>query len=193
MPTVRSMQDLLLEEMRDIYSAERMALRIYPKLRKVIQTESLREAVERHAEQTKEQVERLGKVFELMDAKTRGKTCHAMQGLTEEAQEHLDMELPPELLEVMLVADLQKIEHYEIAAYGAAKAHAEALGLQEAVGLLEETLNEEKETDTLLNQIATEEVNLQAIDQGEEEEEEEEEPRQQSGGRSRRRVAAKSR
>jgi ferritin-like metal-binding protein YciE len=160
---IRSMKELMIEELREIYHAERLALRAYPGLRKALKTPSLRDAVERHMEQTKEQVERLGQIFEMMDARTRGKTSHAMQGLIEEAQEHIDADLPPELLEVMLVADLQKMEHFEIAAYGSAKAHAEALGLQQAADLLEETLNEEKQTDTLLNQIAMEEINQQAV------------------------------
>jgi ferritin-like metal-binding protein YciE len=191
---IRSMQDLMLEELRELYSAERIAVQAYPRLRKAIQTESLRNAVEHHLEQTKEQVERLGKVFELMDAKTRAKTCHAMQGLVEEARAHIDADLTPELLEVMLVADLQKMEHLEIAAYGAARAHAEALGLDEAVELLEQTLNEEKETDALLNRLATEEINPQAMAEAEEgaaEAEEDESPstrtrgsRNQRAGRS---------
>jgi ferritin-like metal-binding protein YciE len=171
------MQDLMLEELRELYSAERIALQAYPRLRKAMQTESLQDAVERHVEQTREQVERLGRVFGLMDAKTRGKTCHAMQGLVEEARGHMDADLAPELLEVMLVADMQKIEHFEIAAYGSARAHAEALGLDQAVALLDETLNEEKETDALLNRLATEEINPRAMadaDEGEEESEEEE-------------------
>jgi ferritin-like metal-binding protein YciE len=178
------MHDLMLEELREIYSAERLALRAYPRLRKTLETQSLREAVERHTEQTKEQIERLGRVFELIDARTRSKTCHAMQGLIEEAQEHAESDLPPELLEVMLLADLQKIEHFEIAAYGSARSHAHALGLEEAAGLLEETLNEEKETDTLLNKLALEEINPRAMSekQGEDGEQESD---QQRRGRSR--------
>jgi ferritin-like metal-binding protein YciE len=161
---------------------ERLALRAYPRLRKAVQMQSLREAVERHTEQTKEQVEHLSKVFELMDARTRGKTCHAMQGLLEEAQEHAEADLPPELLEVMLLSDLQKVEHFEIAAYGSARSHAQALGLREAADLFEETLNEEKKTDMLLNKLALEEISPQAVS---EEEEGEQESGQQQGGRSR--------
>jgi ferritin-like metal-binding protein YciE len=181
---IKSMQELMLEELREIYSAERLALRAYPRMRKVIRTQSLRDAVERHVEQTKEQTGRLEQMFELMDARTRAKTCRSMQGLLEEAQEHIDADLSPELLEVMLVSDLQKIEHFEIAAYGSAKAHAQALGLQEAAKLLDQTLNEEKETDTILNQIATKEVNPQAVGESEEAEEvidtEEEKPRKRA-------------
>jgi ferritin-like metal-binding protein YciE len=196
---IRSMEELMLEELRELYSAERLALRAYPRMRKAIQTDALREAVQHHTEQTKEQVERLTHVFEMMDAKPRAKTCHSMQGLIEEAQEHLDADLEPELMEVMLIADLQKIEHLEIAAYGSAKAHAEALGYDEVAELLEETLNEEKETDALLNQVAAEEVNPRAV--GDMEEEEEEQPERQEtasrsssgkGSRSGRRTAART-
>lgn len=171
---MNSLQELVLEELRDIYSAERLATRAYPRVRKALRTPSLQEAVERHLEQTKEQIERLGTIFELMEAKTRGKTCQAMQGLIEEAQEHMEAGLGPELLEVVLVSDMQKIEHYEIAAYGSARAHAEALGLDDVVDLLEATLEEEKETDALLNRIAAEEVNPQAVESAEDTEDDEE-------------------
>jgi ferritin-like metal-binding protein YciE len=144
----------------------------------------LQQAVERHTEQTREQIERLGRVFETMEAKARGKTCQAMQGLIEQAQAHIEADLEPELLEVMLVSDLQKIEHFEIAAYGSARAHAEALGLDAAVELLQQTLDEEKETDELLNRIAAEEVNPQAVQGAEEEEEGEPEQVGEEGGQA---------
>jgi ferritin-like metal-binding protein YciE len=159
---IKTMHDLFVDELRDIYSAERQAVRAYSRLRKTIKTESLAKAVETHQEETKEQVERLSEIFEKLELKTRGKTCHAMQGLIEEAQEHAEAGLPPELLEVALVAELQKMEHYEIAAYGSAVAHAQALGLQQVVGLLQQTLEEEKKTDTLLNELALNEINPQA-------------------------------
>ncbi|MBV9758261.1 MAG: DUF892 family protein [Alphaproteobacteria bacterium] len=193
---IRSMHDLLLEELRDLYSAERLAVRAYPRIRKAIQTDALRQAVEEHLEQTKEQIERLNRVFESVDAKSRAKTCHAMEGLIEEAQEHLEADLEPELLEVILVADLQKMEHYEIASYGSAKAHAEALGLTEAAELLEETLEEEKQTDARLNQLAIDEINPQALEQAEEEageEGEEEAEPQARRQRSSRRTSARAR
>src|SRR3978361_673227 len=168
---IKSIKELRRGDVREIYSAERLALRAYPRMRKAIRTQSLRDAVERHVEQTKEQIGRLEQMFELMDARSRAKTCRAMQGLIEEAQEHIDADLSPELLEVMLVSDLQKIEHFEIAAYGSAKAHAQALGLQEAAKLLDQTLNEEKETDTILNKIATKEEKPQDVGEREEDEE----------------------
>lgn len=159
---VKTMHDLFVDELRDIYSAERQAVRAYPKLRKSLKTASLNKAVETHLEETREQIERLNEVFEKLELKTRGKTCHAMQGLIEEAQEHVEEGLPPELLEVVLVAALQKVEHYEIAAYGSVVAHAQALGLKEVADLLQQTLDEEKKTDTLLNELALKEINPQA-------------------------------
>ena len=200
---IDDMDDLLVEELRDIYSAESIALRAYPRLRRAIRTESLREAVDRHVEQTKEQVQRLDQIFEMMDERVGRTICHAMQGLAEDAQEHLEADILDELLEVVVVADLQKIEHFEIAAYGSARAHAQALGLEEAAELLAKSLEEEKQTDALLNELAEREINPQAVaadqDEGEEEEEganegeeDEDEAEQEGSSRQRRRAAASS-
>lgn len=197
------MDDLLVEELRDIYSAERIALRAYPRLRRAIRTQSLREAVDRHVEQTKEQVQRLDQIFEMMDERVGRTLCHAMQGLAEDAQEHLEADMPDELLEVVMIADLQKIEHFEIAAYGSARAHAQALGLEEAAELLARSLEEEKQTDALLNELAEREINPQAVaahqDEGDEQEEgakdegeDEDEAQQERSSRQRRRAAASS-
>lgn len=197
------MDDLLVEELRDIYSAERIALRAYPRLRRAIRTQSLREAVDRHVEQTKEQVQRLDQIFEMMDERVGRTLCHAMQGLAEDAQEHLEADMPDELLEVVMIADLQKIEHFEIAAYGSARAHAQALGLEEAAELLAKSLEEEKQTDALLNELAEREINPQAVaadqDEGDEQEEgakdegeDEDEAQQERSSRQRRRAAASS-
>jgi ferritin-like metal-binding protein YciE len=198
---IDDMDDLLVEELRDIYSAERIALRAYPRLRRPIRTQSLREAVDRHVEQTKEQVQRLDKIFEMMDERVGRTICHAMQGLAEDAQEHLEADMPDELLEVVMVADLQKIEHFEIAAYGSAHAHAQALGLEEAAELLAKSLEEEKQTDALLSELAEREINPQAVaadqDEGDKveggaEDEDEDEAEQDRSSRQRRRAAASS-
>jgi ferritin-like metal-binding protein YciE len=201
---IDDMDDLLVEELRDIYSAERIALRVYPRLRRVIRTQSLREAVDRHVEQTQEQVQRLDQIFEIMDERVGRTICHAMQSLAEDAQEHLEANMPDELLEVVMVADLQKIEHFEIAAYGSARAHAQALGLEEAAELLAKSLEEEKQTDALLNELAEREINPQAVaadqDEGDEQEEgaedegeeDEDEAQQERSSGQRRRAAASS-
>jgi ferritin-like metal-binding protein YciE len=125
--------------------------------------EQLKEAFTQHLEETRGQVERLEQVFELLDTRTRGKPCHAMEGLIEEAKEIMEMGLEPELLDVALIAAAQKVEHYEIAGYGTLVALAQASGFTEAAQLLQETLDEEKKTDQLLNKLAIGDVNKKAM------------------------------
>lgn len=161
----KSMQDLLLEELRDIYDAEKQALKAYNKLIKGVSHERLKQAFQKHKEQTEGQIERLKQAFELLDQRPRGKHCDAMEGLIQEAQSLFDEGLPPELLDVAIIAAAQKMEHYEIAAYGSVHAYAQGMGNNELARLLEETLNEEKETDTLLNEIAIQDVNKRAMQQ----------------------------
>ncbi len=161
----KSMKDLLIEELRDIYDAEKQALKAYPKLMKASSSDKLKQCFQTHREQTENQVERLKQAFELLDTRPRGKHCDAMEGLISEANDLLDEGLPPELLDVALIAHAQKMEHYEIAAYGSVHAYAEAMGNQDLARLLEETLNEEKETDALLNKIAIDDVNKKALQQ----------------------------
>jgi ferritin-like metal-binding protein YciE len=160
---VKSMQDLLIEELRDVYSAEKQLAKALPKLAKAASNESLKQAFQTHTEETNSQIERLGQVFEKLDTRTRGKTCHAMEGLIDEAREILEMNLPPEMLDAALIGAAQKAEHYEIASYGTLHAYAVAIGNQEVADILESILNEEKATDQKLNDIAINEVNKKAI------------------------------
>lgn len=161
----KSMKDLLIEELRDIYDAEKQALKAYPKLMKAASNDRLRQAFQTHREQTEGQVERLKQAFDMLESRPRGKHCDAMEGLISEANDLLEQGLPPELLDVALIAAAQKMEHYEIAAYGSVHAYAEAMGAADVADLLEETLNEEKETDSLLNEIAIGDVNKRALQQ----------------------------
>jgi ferritin-like metal-binding protein YciE len=170
---IKTMRDLLIEEMREMHDAEKQAVRAYPKLARKLQTESLKTAVEEHLEETKSQIERLEQLFEQMESRPRGKRCEAMRGLIEDAQELLDLGLEDEMLEVVLIPALQKMEHFEIAAYGSARAHLAALGLDEAVKVVEESLEEEKAMDERLTRIAAEEVNPRAVEMAAEEEREE--------------------
>lgn len=163
MASKTTMKDLLLMELRDIYDAEKQALRGMTKVSRKVTNEKLKEAISKHKDQTEGQIERLKQVFELLDQRPRGKHCDAMEGLISEAQEILDEGLEPEVLDAALIAALQKIEHYEIASYGTVHAYAEAMGNKEVAKLLEETLKEEKETDELLNKIAVGEVNKKAM------------------------------
>jgi ferritin-like metal-binding protein YciE len=161
--TVKSVNDLLLDELRDIYHAEKQLVRALPKMAKKAKSDELRQAFEHHLEETKGQVERLDQVFQHLDARSSGKRCEAMEGLIEEAKEMMEEIVTPEVLDAAMIAAAQKVEHYEIASYGSVHALAEALGQKEAARLLEETLNEEKAADQKLNQIALSGVNQLAL------------------------------
>ena len=159
----KNMQDLLIEELRDIYHAEKQLTRALPKMARAASNEQLKQAFTQHLEETQGQIERLEQVFEKLDTRTRGKHCHAMEGLIEEAKEIMEMGLAPELQDVALIAAAQKVEHYEIAGYGTLHALAQSAGLDEVAQLLEQTLNEEKKTDQLLNELAVNDVNKKAM------------------------------
>ena len=159
----KNMQDLLIEELRDIYHAEKQLTRALPKMARAASNEQLKQAFTQHLEETQGQIERLEQVFEKLDTRTRGKHCHAMEGLIEEAKEIMEMGLAPALQDVALIAAAQKVEHYEIAGYGTLHALAQSAGLDEVAQLLEQTLNEEKKTDQLLNELAISDVNKKAM------------------------------
>jgi ferritin-like metal-binding protein YciE len=160
---VKSVNDLLLDELRDIYHAEKQLVKALPKMAKKAKSDELRQAFEHHLEQTKGQVERLDQIFEQLNARSSGQRCEAMEGLIEEAKEMMEEITTPEVLDAAMIAAAQKVEHYEIASYGSVQALAEALGHKDAARLLEETLEEEKETDQKLNQIALSGVNQSAL------------------------------
>jgi ferritin-like metal-binding protein YciE len=161
--TLKSAQDLLLNELRDIYDAEKQLVKALPKMAKAASSEQLRQAFQGHLEETKTQVERLEQAFDRLETGTRGKRCEAMQGLVEEASQMMEEIKIPLILDAALIAGAQKVEHYEIAAYGSVRALAEACGHQQVAQLLNETLEEEKAADQKLNQIALSEVNPSAL------------------------------
>ncbi len=162
----KTLHDLLLDELRDIYSAEAQLVRALPKMAKAATSPELRQAFETHLEQTRGQIERLDHVFETLDtnARARGKKCEAMEGLVSEAQEMLQMGLSPQAQDSALIGAAQKVEHYEIASYGTAIAWAKAMKHDQVVELLTETLTEERETDELLNKLSGS-INKQAAAQ----------------------------
>lgn len=160
----KTMQDLLIDALRDIYHAEKQIAKALPKLAKAAHADALRQAFEMHTEETKGQIDRLEQVFEELDARSRGKHCDAMEGMISEAREILEMGLAPEVQDAALIAAAQKVEHYEIASYGTLHAYATACGLDKVAKLLEETLNEEKETDQKLNALAIDHVNKKALE-----------------------------
>ncbi|MDQ4061991.1 MAG: ferritin-like domain-containing protein [Pseudomonadota bacterium] len=159
---IKSMHDLFVESLRDIYHAEKQALRAYPKLLRAVQDEQLKQAFEQHREETQGQIERLEQVFRHLDTRARGKPCHAMEGLIEEAKEHLEAIQDPEVRDAAILAEAQKMEHYEISSYGTMAALARQLGLNDVLPLIEQTLEEEKKTDQILNKIALSRVNRKA-------------------------------
>ena len=163
MTAIKTLQDLFINELRDIYHAEKQLVRALPKMAKAASSDKLKEAFTAHLEETKGQVERLEQVFEMLDTRTRGKPCEAMQGLVEEAKEVMEEVKEPEILDAALIVAAQKVEHYEIAGYGSLRALAEALGHKDAAKLLDQTLAEEKKTDELLNKLALGDINKQAM------------------------------
>jgi ferritin-like metal-binding protein YciE len=160
---VKSVNDLQLEELRDIYHAEKQLVKALPKMAKKAKSDKLRQAFEQHLDQTRGHVDRLEQVFDKLDTRPRAKRCEAMKGLIEEAEELMEEISTPEVLDAALIAAAQKVEHYEIASYGTLQALAEELGQNEVANLLEQTLNEEKEADQKLNQIALSDVNKTAL------------------------------
>ena len=159
---METLQELYQESIKDVYSAEKQFLRAMPKLAKKAQSESLKEALHTHMEQSQTQVERLEQIAEAGGFKLRGVVCKAAQGLVEEAQEHLQEGKPGPVMDAAIVACAQKNEHYEIGTYGTIIAWAKQLGENDAVALLQQTLDEEEGTDKLLSGVAEKEVNPSA-------------------------------
>jgi ferritin-like metal-binding protein YciE len=160
--TESSLEQLFEETLKDIYYAEKQILRALPRMAKQAEAPELKEAFEKHRDQTEGQVERLDQVFEQIGRPARGKTCDAIIGIIDEAKEIMDEFKGTDALDAGLASSAQAVEHYEIARYGTLKAWARELGLNEAVKLLDETLKEEIETDQLLTQIAASRVNKKA-------------------------------
>ena len=185
---ITSLRDLWIDELKDLINAENQILKALPKMAKAAENDELRTAFEEHLEQTKGHVERLEQIFESIDETSRGKKCKGMEGVIAEGKELLEMDLPEPVGDAALIAAAQRVEHYEIAAYGTARTFAQVLGESDAASLLEQTLEEEKETDDRLTSIA-EQVNPEAAD----EEEAEERPRASNGNGRRQRATAGSR
>jgi ferritin-like metal-binding protein YciE len=151
---MENLQELLLEELQDIYSAEKQIVKALPKIVKGAASKDLKAAVQDHLEVTKGQVTRLEGVFSHLDRKPKTKHCKGMEGLLQEGAESLEEQEAGTLRDLQLIGAAQRVEHYEVAAYGTAKAIAEKLGLSEAVGLLNETLEEEEQADKKLTEVA---------------------------------------
>jgi ferritin-like metal-binding protein YciE len=148
------LEELLVEELRDLYDAEKQLVRSLPRMAKASSSPELQDAFRTHLEETKGQVQRLEQIFELLGQKARSKPCKGMKGLVEEGQETMQEDLEEHLLDAAIIGSAQKIEHYEIAGYGTARALANTLGRKDAAQLLQETLDEEGATDKKLTAIS---------------------------------------
>src|SRR6201989_1115521 len=158
----KALNHLFLDTLKDVYFAEKQILKALPKMAKAAQSDKLRAAFEKHHNETEGQVERLEQVFELIDAPARGKTWDAIQGILDEGKEIMDEYKGMPALDAGLLAAAQAVEHYEISRYGSLKTWATELGYKDAVNLLDATLDEEKNTDSALSQLAKSEVNQHA-------------------------------
>jgi ferritin-like metal-binding protein YciE len=187
-----SLQDVMLEELRDLYSAENQLLKALPKLAKAAEGEDLKEAFTSHLEQTRAQVDRLKKVFELLEEKPTGKHCSGMEGLIEEGQEAIDEDEEGSLYDVGLIGAAARVEHYEIAGYTAVIAMANGLGLSKISQYLDANLGEEDATRGLLEKKLEELIEQSASEPSVEEEEDDEPPaRSQSKSASAGKAVAK--
>ena len=158
-----TLEQLYISELRDLYSAENQLLKALPKMAKAASAEELKDGFEKHLEQTKGHVRRLEQVFEALDENPKGKTCRAMKGLIEEGSEILKENGEESVLDAGIIVAAQKVEHYEIAGYGSARTFAHLLGQNKAAELLQATLDEESETNEILNKLAESVVNPEAL------------------------------
>ncbi len=160
-----SLRELYIDELKDLYSAETQLVKALPKMAKAASNDELRQAFEEHLRQTSEHVSRLEQIFGELEEKPTGKKCVGMEGLVKEGSEVMKEAYADEVKDAAIIGAAQRVEHYEMAGYGTVRAFAELLGETEHVSLLEETLNEEKEADQKLTQLA-EEINASAEEAG---------------------------
>jgi ferritin-like metal-binding protein YciE len=158
------LEELLVDELKDIYSAENQIIKALPKMAKAAGAPELKRAFERHLEETRRQVERLDQIGEALQFKLTGKKCRGMEGLIEEGKEIMEENLDENAIDAGLIGAAQKVEHYEIAAYGTARTHATLLGYNKIARLLQQTLNEEGATDKRLTQLAESIINVEAVE-----------------------------
>ena len=165
------LKELFVEELKDIYWAEKHLVKALPKMAKAATSEELMNAFQNHLAQTEEQIGRVEQVFEVLEMTARAKKCEAMEGLVMEAQQAIeDTDKGTATRDAALIISAQKVEHYEIASYGSLVQLAKTIGLNDAIDLLQQTLDEEKETDVLLTELAVSTVNINAENETEEEE-----------------------
>jgi ferritin-like metal-binding protein YciE len=157
------LEELLIDELKDLYSAENQIVKALPKMAKAASSPELKRAFERHLEETRRQVERLNQIGEQLEIKLTGKKCKGMEGLIEEGKEIIEEDLDEDAADAGLIGAAQKVEHYEIAAYGTARTHASLLGYNKVARLLQQTLDEEGNTDKKLTALAESVINVEAL------------------------------
>jgi len=167
---MQSLHELYVDELKDLYSAEKQIVKALPKMVKNATNPELKEAFSNHLDETQGHVARLEKVFQMLGEKAGGKKCKGMEGLIEEAKELLDEDASDEVLDAGMISKAQHVEHYEMAGYGTVRTYAEQLGYADQAKLLQQTLDEEGKANELLTQIAESSVNLEAEEGSEEEE-----------------------
>jgi ferritin-like metal-binding protein YciE len=165
---MESLKDLYLDELKDVLNAEKQLLKALPKMARAATHDELRSAFEDHLNVTEEQVRRLETIFDDLGKPARGKKCLGMEGLIAEGNEMMEEDMEPEVLDAALISAAQRVEHYEIAAYGTLRTYARQLGFENHAELLQQTLDEEGDADKLLTQIAESRVNVDAEVGGEE-------------------------
>jgi ferritin-like metal-binding protein YciE len=163
---IDSLHELFVEELKDLYSAENQLLKAMPKMVKKAQHPQLKKAIETHMRETEGQIKRLDQIFDDLGEKAKGKKCVAMEGLINEAKEHMSEDMEADVMDAALIGMAQKIEHYEIAGYGTARTYARLLGNKDVAKLLQQTLDEEGKTDKLLTQLAESSINIEAAQPG---------------------------
>ncbi len=162
MAKVTNLHDLMVESLKDLYSAETQLVEALPKMEKGATASGLKKAFATHLKQTEGHVQRLEQIFETLGKSPRGKKCKAMEGLVEEGSEILKEDMTPAVRDAALIGAAQKVEHYEIAGYGTMRTFAQLLGDQKTLTLLDQTLSEEKDTDKLLTNLAETQINVKA-------------------------------
>jgi ferritin-like metal-binding protein YciE len=170
---LESLDGLFLNELKDVYNAEKLILRALPRMAKAANADALRDAFTRHLRETEGHVQRLEQIFGSLGQAARGKKCKGMEGIIEEGKEILEEDGAPEVIDTALIAAAQRVEHYEIAAYGCLRTYAQLLGYDDAARLLQQTLREEEATDKKLTELGEGGINQAAVAAGGMEEEEE--------------------
>jgi ferritin-like metal-binding protein YciE len=159
---INSLHDLYISELKDLYDAENRIIKALPKMAEAANSTELRDAFEQHLQQTRTHADRLEQIFRRLDESPKGVKCKALQGILEEGEDFLDKDVPDSVCDAGLIASAQRVEHYEIAAYGTVRTFANQLGYQDQAEILNQTLQEEGETDQLLTRLAESMINEEA-------------------------------